>query len=317
MNKRCTDFICALLLTVLLPFMLFNTVMLWSDEEFRPATVPDETVGTTDPESVSVRVLRSDGTVQTMELEEYLAGVVMGEMPLDFHPEALKAQAVVARTYTLRMRETSSKHPNADVCDRAACCQSYRESASAESWEAVKSTAGQVLTYNGVLIEATYFSSTGGRTEDALAVWGSDVPYLQSVDSPESGGTDNLLETVTFTAEEFREILGIDPDGPCGNWFGDVCYTDGGGVATMEIGGEIFQGTELRKLLGLRSTDMSVSAVGEHIIITTRGYGHRVGMSQYGAEAMAVSGATYQEILAHYYQGTTLELFVDKGSAVG
>ena len=315
MNKRCTDAICALLLTALAPWLLFNTVLLWPQEE-QPSPSGAADLAETEPGPVTVRVLMEDGMVEPMELEAYLVGVVMGEMPSDFHPEALKAQAVVVRTYTLRMRQTSAKHPDADVCVRSECCQGYREGDSAVIREAVESTAGQVLTYNGQLIEATYFSSSGGRTEAALAVWGSDVPYLRSVDSPEADG-DDFLETVTFTAEEFRQALGIDPEGPCATWFGDVTYTDGGGVDIMIIDGQEFQGTELRKLLGLRSTDMVISAVGEHIIVTTRGYGHRVGMSQYGAEAMASAGSSYDEILAYYYQGTALELFVDKGSSVG
>ena len=316
MNKRCTDAISALLLTVLVPWLLFNTVMLWPKEEQPVPSDATADITVTEPGSITVKVMMEDGSVEPMELEEYLVGVVIGEMPSDFHPEALKAQAVVARTYTLRMCQRSTKHPDADVCVRSECCQSYREGDSTVIRDAVESTAGQVLTYGGQLIEATYFSSSGGRTEDALAVWGSDVPYLQSVESPETGG-DDFLETVTFTAEEFRAALGIDPDGPCATWFGDVTYTDGGGVDTMVIGGQEFKGTELRKLLGLRSTDMVISAVGDHIIVTTQGYGHRVGMSQYGAETMASAGSSYDEILAYYYQGTALELFVDKGSSVG
>jgi len=143
------------------------------------------------------------------------------------------------------------------------------------------------------------------------------VPYLQSTDSPEDAYAEHNLETVTMTAAEFEAALGVSLDGPCEFWLGEVTYTDGGGVDTMVIGDTVFKGTELRKLLGLRSTAMLMTAVGEHITITTRGYGHRVGMSQYGAEAMAVDGATYEEILAHYYHGTTLELFVDKESGMG
>ena len=315
MNKRCTDAISALILTVLVPWLMFNTAMLWTNQTQEP--LPGPTVSKESEMTTPIRIMQSNGSVVTMDLEQYLVGVVMGEMPQDFHPEALKAQAVVARTYTLRMRERSSKHPGADVCTNSECCQSYREGDSAAIRGAVEATMGQVLTYDGALIEATYFSSSGGRTEDALAVWGSDVPYLQSVESPETGDGTDFLETVTFTQDEFRSSLNIDPEGPCGEWFGTVSYTEGGGVDTMEIGGATFKGTELRKLLGLRSTAMVIAPVGDHILITTRGYGHRVGMSQYGAETMAVSGATYDAILAYYYQGTSLELFVDKGNSVG
>ncbi len=306
------------ILTLVLPVLLLNTARILRHREPAGQTEPPEATQTAEGTSpVMIRVLTEDGSVVSMELEEYLVGVVLGEMPADFELEALKAQAVVARTYTLRMCRNTVKHPDADVCIRADCCQSYRAGESDRIRAAVEATAGQVLTYGGDLIEATYFSSAGGRTEDAAAVWGSDVPYLQSTDSPERGYADQYLDTVTFTAEEFEAALGIPLDGPCEMWLGAVTYTDGGGVDTMKIGGTEFKGTELRKLLGLRSTAMVMTAVGDHITVTTRGFGHRVGMSQYGAEAMAVDGATYEEILAHYYHGTTLELFVDKESAMG
>lgn len=308
----------AVLLTLLFPALLLNAARMMGADRNTDATNPPETMETTEDRGpVMIRVLLEDGTVETMELEAYIACVVLGEMPADFEQEALKAQAVVARTYTLRMCQNAAKHPDADVCVRADCCQSYRAGENERIRMAVEATAGQVLTYEGKLIEATYFSCAGGRTEDALAVWGNDVPYLQSTDSPEEGYSQQYLDTVTMTAEEFEGALGIPLDGPCETWLGEVSYTNGGGVDTMVVGGTEFKGTELRKLLGLRSTAIVMTAVGDHITITTRGFGHRVGMSQYGAEAMAVDGATYDEILAHYYRGTTLELFVDKDSGMG
>lgn len=321
----------ALLLTLLVPGLMLNTARLFGRNSSEPVESLPEIKATEPTDSAvasGIRVVMENGSVVFMELEAYLVGVVLGEMPADFEPEALKAQAVVARTYTLRMCRNTAKHPEADVCIRSDCCQSYRtgedylagggtQMSVDKIRDAVESTAGQVLTYNGQLIEATYFSSAGGRTEDALAVWGSDVPYLRSTDSPEDGYADQYLETVTITAEEFENALGIPLDGPCETWLGTVAYTNGGGVDTMVIGDTTFRGTDLRKLLGLRSTAFVMTAVGDHITVTTRGFGHRVGMSQYGAEAMAVDGATYQEILAHYYQGTTLEEFVDKDSSMG
>ena len=304
------DAVAALLLTLLLPGLLFNTVKLlkeYSEDTVSQPTEPTEEQ--LEKETSQIRVLMEDGSVATMDLEEYLVGVVMGEMPESFELEALKAQAVVARTYTLKMRESSGKHPDADVCVQSGCCQSYRTGETERIEAAVNATAGQVLTYQGKLIDATYFSSSGGRTEDAVAVWGSDVPYLQATDSP---GEEIEPVSVILTAEEFCNSLGIAPEGPCETWISEVTYTDGGGVDTMVIGGQRFKGTELRSLLGLRSTAFVMTAVGDHISVTTRGYGHRVGMSQYGAEAMAAAGAGYEEILLHYYQGVTLELLVDK-----
>ena len=326
MKRKWKDTVIALIMGAALPYLLLNGAgMVY---EYMAATVPPaEPIPTTDPipgEVFHIRV-KQDASVEEMDLEEYLVGVVLGEMPTSFEPEALKAQAVVARTYTLRRWETGTKHDDADICTDPGCCQAYRDpdgcgetpEAVAKVRSAVAETAGLVLTYKGKLIEATYFSSSGGRTEDALAVWGSDLPYLQATDSPEDGYEDKYLREITFTPKEFQDALGRELSGDCGSWFGKVRYTNGGGVDTMVIGGREYEGTMLRKLLGLRSTAFTVSVFGNTITIITRGYGHRVGMSQYGAEAMAVSGSKFPEILAHYYRDTVLEEFIDIGLDFG
>lgn len=267
-------------------------------------------------ESVMIPVLH-EGSVEEMELNDYLTGVILAEMPASFESEAQKAQAVVARTYTIRAWERGGKHEGAAVCTDSACCQGYiseegyiAKGGTEESVEkmraAVTDTADLVLTYEGELIEATYFSCSGGSTEDAVAVWGTDVPYLQAVSSPGEEHATHYTDTVSFTAKNFASALGIKLSGDPSSWFGPVTYTAGGGVATMEIGGTSFTGTTLRGALGLRSTAFSVSVESDTIILTTRGYGHRVGMSQYGADAMALQGSSCAEILAHYYRGTTL-----------
>ena len=171
---------------------------------------------------------------------------------------------------------------------------------------AVSETIGQVLIYDGELIEATYFSCSGGQTEDAKAVWGSDIPYLQSTNSPGEEKATHFVDTVKFTLEEFAECLDLDPSGNAKSWIGKTTYTQGGGVDTMYICGQEYKGTTLRQKLGLRSTAFAISIVGSTVTITTKGYGHRVGMSQYGAEAMAVQGQSYSKILSHYYQNTRL-----------
>jgi len=144
-----------------------------------------------------------------------------------------------------------------------------------------------------------------------VAVWGTDVPYLQSVASPGEEHATYFTDTVIFEADDFSSKLEKDLRGDPAQWFSDVTYTDGGGVATMTIGGESYSGTQLRKLLDLRSTAFTVTTEGDLITIHTRGYGHRVGMSQYGADAMAASGSTYPQILAYYYQGTVLTSLAD------
>ena len=180
----------------------------------------------------------------------------------------------------------------------------------------MKATDGQVLVYDGGLIDATFFSCSGGRTETAVEVWGSDVPYLQSVDSPGEEAPHNE-DTVSFSTEEFSaRILSQNPaadlSGSPESWFGAVSATEGGGVEALEIGGVSFTGKELRSLLGLRSTVFAVSVMGDEIFFQTRGYGHRVGMSQYGAQAMAQAGSGYEEILLHYYTGVSLENYFQR-----
>lgn len=260
-----------------------------------------------------IPVRDQDGSCVDLELDTYLTGVLLAEMPADFHTEALKAQAVAARTYAWKAHTTGGKHGDGTICTDPACCQAYMteedyfsRGGTPENLErvhgAVLATSGFGICYDGELIEATYFSSSGGSTESAVAVWGADYPYLQSVSSPE----DVYEDTVCYTKEEFEKRLGISlPENP-EVWFGTVAYTEGGGVAVMEICGESYTGPLLRSLLGLRSTDFRVQTENQTISITTRGYGHRVGMSQYGASAMAEAGSTWQEILQHYYPGTIL-----------
>lgn len=277
---------------------------------------PSETAETAPVERVSLPVLVRDpeGTVSEMDMDDYITGVVLAEMPAYFEEEALKAQAVVARTYARKAYVTGGKHGDGSVCTRPSCCQGHREPSKylaeggrEEDLEKIRSavaaTSGWVLTYEGMLIEATYFSCSGGRTEDALAVWGADFPYLQAVDSPGEEKAEVCRETVRFSAERFEMLMGLDLKGSPGEWFGEVKRTEGGGVDTILIGGQPYKGTTVRSLLGLRSAAFEVHTDGDTILITTRGFGHRVGMSQYGADAMAAAGHTWEEILRHYYMG--------------
>ena len=283
-------------------------------------TVPSDTTMTQGAQqaSVVIPVLLGEHTLRMMELDEYLLGVVLAEMPVDFELEALKAQAVAARTCALQCTREGTKHPGGAVCGDSKCCQAYMEpdrylhdGGSQENVDkvcrAVEETTGQILTYQGELIQATYFSCSGGRTEDAVAVWGADVPYLKSVDSPGEEHADIYTNAVTFSSEAFSACLGRRLSGNCADWLGAVTYTRGGGVATMVIAGKTYTGTELRELLSLNSAAFRMEAHGDLITVTTSGKGHRVGMSQYGADAMAKKGSTYEQILAYYYQGTRID----------
>ena len=307
------EIITAFIMGMVVPGLILNFAAATMD------TAPPETTAATQPvqaETVSLPVLVRDlsGNVRQMDMDTYIVGVVLAEMPAWFEEEALKAQAVVARTYARKAYVTGGKHGDGSVCIRPGCCQGYREPETyfhdggrEEDLEkirsAVASTSGWVLTYEGMLIEATYFSCSGGRTEDAEAVWGADFPYLQAVDSPGEEKAEVYRETVRLSGERFEMLMGLDLKGSPAQWFGEVKLTDGGGVDTIDIGGQPYKGTTVRSLLGLRSAAFEIHTDGETILITTRGFGHRVGMSQYGADAMAVAGHTWQEILRHYYLG--------------
>lgn len=259
--------------------------------------------------------LRNGEAAVQMELETYLVGVVLAEMPAFFEEEALKAQAVAARTYTAKAMATGGKHGDGSLCADSTCCQAYLSEADYlekggteadlnKIRTAVWSTAGEVLTYENDLIQATYFSCSGGKTEDAAAVWGTDYPYLVSVDSPGEEEAAHFRDTVVLTPEELEAALGRDLEGRVKDWFEMTVYNAAGSVETIRVCGEKYTGTEFRSLLGLRSTAFSIDVSDAGIRITTKGYGHRVGLSQYGADAMAVRGSGYGEILDHYYPGT-------------
>ena len=267
--------------------------------------------------SDTIPVLIAESTIVTMDLNQYLVGVLLGEVPADFELQALMAQAVVARTYACKRNMQADKHPDGAICTSASCCQAYRpveqylseggkSSAVDRVRQAVERTSGQVLVYDGKLIDATYFSCSGGSTEDAAAVWGTDFPYLRAVDSPGEEYALHHTDRVYFTKGDFTAALALKLTGNPTGWIGSATYTAGGGVDTIEIGGKTFTGKELRSLLGLRSTAFSMAPDEWGVAITTKGFGHRVGMSQYGAQAMAQEGSSFSEILAHYYTGTEL-----------
>ena len=318
MHRRWKEIIIALLLGLVFPGIVYSA-MDTHNERGPAATTPETQPQTTAVQitRMDVGVLMDDGTVSVMGLEDYLVSVVLREMPADFEIEALKAQAVVARTYTLRRAATGGKHTAAAVCTDPSCCQGYcsqeeylssggKKALLDKVIAAVNSTSKEVLVYNGELIEATYFSCSGGKTEDAKAVWGADIPYLQAIDSPGEEHATHYIDTVSFSVSDFAEKLGLDTGTRPQDWLGSITYTDGGGVEELKICGTSYKGTTIRQKLGLRSTAFIISIVGETVTITTKGYGHRVGMSQYGADAMALQGKTYPDILSHYYQGTEL-----------
>ena len=326
-----------LLVLFLLPLLLFGTGGLEQTEQAAPTgELPiDRTVVTPSPSADSqtqIRVALTDGSVLTLGLDQYLWRVVAAEMPASFELEALKAQAAAARTYTLsKLGRTVEKHPDADVCTDITCCQAYIDpDQAAANWgdngaaytakitSAVSETDGMAVLYDGQPIQAVFFSSAAGRTVDAVEVWGNSVPYLTGVDSPEGDEVPNYHSTVTFTMEEFKsKLLAQYPDadlsGDPAGWFQNTVPNSAGGVEQVDVGGVTVSGGALRTLLGLRSTSFTVTADSQGVTFSVTGYGHGVGMSQYGANALAKQGKTYDEILKWYYTGVEVAPYMPGG----
>ena len=295
-----------------------------------PAAEPEpaapETAAVHHDRDVTLTIQDGDTTEQ-MTLERYLTGVVRGEMPASFEMEALRAQAAAERSYVYYQLAAGRKdaHPDADFCTDHTCCSAYlSETAAREKWggdfapwntrveQAVSDTDGQVVLYNGRPILAVFHSSSAGRTAAAGDVWSGDLPYLVSVDSPEGEETvPNYYSTVTFTAAEAKEkLLAAHPElklsGTPDRWFGAAAENGSGRVETVSVGGTDIEGTELRRIFGLRSACFTVAADSESVTFRVTGYGHGVGMSQYGANQLAKEGKTWQEILEWYYTGATV-----------
>ena len=296
------------------------------DESQTPAPPPAAS-GVPDEDRV-LRVLDGE-TVREMDLGSYLVGVVRAEMPASFEPEALKAQAVAARTYTLYKLQSGGNHgPDADVCTDSACCQAYLgEDQARANWgdlagdyeakieAAVRETGGQAILYGGVPILAVFHASSAGLTRAAGDVWVNDLPYLQAVPSPEAGeGIPNYYSRVEFTGEELRAKLqaafpGADLSGDMGGWFGEARRDAAGTVVTVSLGGVTAKGAQIRGALGLRSACFTWEVQEGKMVFFVTGHGHGVGLSQYGANQLALEGADYREILTHYYTGVTVEAY--------
>jgi len=303
-----------------------------------PAATKPPAAAYTQPQ-ISVYLSRS-GQIETLPLEDYVTGVIAAEMPADFELEALKAQAVAARTFIMRRLLAGDVSgvpvPGAMVTDTVSH-QAYVSKATLEqAWErggksaglaklrrAVQETRGVVMTYNGQPITASFFASSGGYTENSEDYWSAAVPYLRSVASPwEKEITPNYAVATTFTTTELLSKLGINTASkdtksvpaaarteslsasPENTSFMKVLSrTSGHHIKEISIGGVIFTGREVREKLQLRSSQFTWTMKGSKITITTYGNGHSVGMSQWGANGMAAEGKTATQILKHYYSG--------------
>ncbi len=264
---------------------------------------------TEDVKEELITVYRTNGDVINIGLTEYLVGVVAGEMPASFPIEALKAQAVVARTYTMKSLQIGRKLTD------STSTQVYKDNNQLRNlwgndydryyqriYDAVTSTDNICVYYNGDYIDAVYHSTSNGYTEDAVNVWGNRIPYLQTVASTWDQNVSSYLKIITKEESDIISILGLDNL----NEIQILERNNSGRVEKVQIGNKIFSGVELRNMLGLRSTDFEIIKDNNIITITTKGYGHGVGMSQYGAKGMAEQGYSYREILNHYYTNVNI-----------
>lgn len=264
--------------------------------------------------SISVEVMRTASeTVENVPLESYVVGVVASEMPANFEPEALKAQALAARTFTANKLIHESTSENYDVTDTVSDQVFKNEAELKQQWgadyteninkikEAVQATSGEIITYEGTPINAAFFSTSNGHTENSEDYWENELPYLRSVESPwDEEASPVFLDQQTFTFTQVEDALNIDlPENSSISM--ETTTTDSGRVGQLELEGNTFSGKEIRTIFGLSSSDFVIEQNNNHLTFTTEGNGHGVGMSQYGANGMAKEGTGYQDIIHHYY----------------
>ncbi|OMF35884.1 stage II sporulation protein D [Paenibacillus sp. FSL H8-0548] len=263
--------------------------------------------------------------VESVPLETYVRGVVAAEMPVSFELEALKAQAIAARTYIIRRivqgNDVGMPVKDADVTDTTEHQVYISVQGLAVKWdgneqksnmnkldEAIAQTRGKIITYKGEPIEAVFFSTSNGYTENSEDYWLQEIPYLRSVESPwDKSISPRYKETVKLSLNEFYSKLGVASKGSAKSSIRIVEKTEGNRISKMMIAGTSFTGREVREKLSLASSQFTWSIKGNTISITTYGYGHGVGMSQWGANGMAQSGASAEEILSHYYSSVQVE----------
>lgn len=270
-------------------------------------------------EEPCVLYITVEGEDKPLPLEEYVMGVVAGEMPMSFHDEALRAQAIAARTYALRTTEAGKKPIAATVSAQVYKNAAERKKRWGKEFKAnekrlrsiVESTAGDTIVYEDEMITAMFFSTSNGKTETAQNYSGNPVPYLQSVESPgESTVAAEVERRLELPLEEWNEALGSV-------WKADrfkslqLVRNQTGRVQKAVSTDFEMSGREMREVLGLASTDFDIAydITNKIVIVTTKGYGHGVGMSQYGAEAFAQKGWTAENIIPYYYSGTTIKKF--------
>ena len=264
--------------------------------------------------------------IEEVKIDDYLCNVVSAEMPADYELEALKAQAIVARTYTI-YKVQNKKHENADICDDSTCCQAWiskenrlerwEETKREENWnkiqQCVNETKGKIITYNNQPINAFFHANSGGTTELPVNVWGgSGLPYLQVVQTAGEEGYTQYSSEVDLTQEELINKLKTKYEDIQIDFNNDedvkiIEHTDSNRVKTVKFGNHELSGVETRTLLGLKSTNFEIKKENNQIKFLVKGYGHGVGMSQTGANTMAKQGNNCEEIIKHFYVGIEIK----------
>jgi stage II sporulation protein D len=271
-------------------------------------------------QSPLITIINPQGETEEIRLEDFMIGVIAAEMPASFDIEALKAQAVAARTYVLSHCPPQGicRHGDAAVCSDPSHCQAYLDNDMLKaSWgknyhtyydkieEAVLATQGEVLFWQESIAQAPFFSTCGGRTENAEAVWGKAFPYLVSQECRYCGHSARYSGYQRYSLDEAAAMLAIPVEAL--TTIKAESYTPGDRIGLMTAGGENYAGTDWRSIFSLNSAAFSWLMIGDYLIFCTVGYGHGVGLCQYGADGMGKNGYHYQEILSHYYPGTSLQ----------
>lgn len=321
MKKTIFIIIAIILITIILPLIIIcNTSGFYIVPKNKTAEI-------TNTETIKVYI-KSKDVVEEMPVEDYIVGVVAAEVPASFETEAIKAQAVAARSYLMshinsyRTKGIPENHKGADACTDYTHCQawlseaerkaSWSSDAADENWEKIKNavaaTQGEVMRYDGEIINAVFHSTSSGKTENAVDVWGSDVPYLKSVNSEGDKKSPKYSSDVDISVDEYKNTIAANITGI--DWtkglYSDIVRSDAGGIVTMKVGGAEIKGSKLRSMFGIRSTNVELSEKDGRIYMRVLGYGHGVGMSQYGANYLAGEGKGYKEILKTYYTGVEI-----------
>ena len=323
--------ICLIMIIVslmfMMPFIFLNKRTLTVSKEPDAQKEELQTIDYDYSKYSTIKLLHQDtDVVEEIKLDEYIASVVSAEMPVSYDIEALKAQAIVARTYTIYKITTSSKHDNADICDKSACCQAWISKVNRlkkwdadeanDNWnkivQAVNDTVGKIITYDGKPINAFFHANSGGKTQTPFYVWGgTGYPYLQVVETAGEENYKQYSSEAKFIKEEFiekikKEHKNFEIDFKEENCIEIKERDTSDRVVTIKIGNLNLSGVETRTLLGLRSANFTVEITEEEILFKVIGYGHGVGMSQTGADALAKQGKNYEEIIKHFYVGVEI-----------